>query len=454
MRLWAWADLALRESGGSETAIILESIMKTLEQISNERVDLVKKAQQLNDKATTEKRSMSSEETEQFEKIMKDVDTLGTERDALIATEKRQNWLKQQGEAHGRRTEPVDPGGGGTEKREMRWGEKFTSERCLPFDDQRDTPEYRAATMTYWRSGINGLNGNEARALSAGTSSEGGFLLPVASAGQLIKFVDNEVFIRQNATVFQGNGAKSFGAPSLENDIDDADWTSELGTGNEDNAMVFGKRELTPHPLAKRIKVSNRLLNGPIINVEQLVLQRLAYKHAIAQEKAFLVGSGVNQPLGLFTAHASGISTGRDVSLDNTTTAITADNLMNVKYSLKSQYQAVASWLFHRDAIRNIRKLKDAENRYIWSAGLSGQPDTILDRPFFMSEYVPNTFTTGQYVGLFGDLSKYWIVDNLNVTVQRLVELYAATNQIGFIARLETDGMPSIEEAFTRIKLG
>ena len=82
-----------------------------------------------------------------------------------------------------------------------------------------------------------------------------------------------------------------------------------------------------------------------------------------------------------------------------------------------------------------------------------GEPDTILNRPLNMSEYVPNTFTTGLYVGMFGDLSKYWIADALDLQVQRLIELYAETNQDGFIGRMESDGMPVLAEAFARVKL-
>jgi HK97 family phage major capsid protein len=70
-----------------------------------------------------------------------------------------------------------------------------------------------------------------------------------------------------------------------------------------------------------------------------------------------------------------------------------------------------------------------------------------------MSEYAPNTFTTGLYVGLIGDWSQYWIVDALDLTIQRLVELYAETNQTGFIGRMETDGAPVLAEAFARVKL-
>jgi len=73
--------------------------------------------------------------------------------------------------------------------------------------------------------------------------------------------------------------------------------------------------------------------------------------------------------------------------------------------------------------------------------------------PISMSEYAPSTLTTGLYVGILGDFSNYWIADALDMQVQRLVELYAEANQVGFIGRLETDGMPVLEEAFSRVKL-
>jgi HK97 family phage major capsid protein len=55
---------------------------------------------------------------------------------------------------------------------------------------------------------------------------------------------------------------------------------------------------------------------------------------------------------------------------------------------------------------------------------------------------------------MLGDFSQYWIVDALTMTIQVLLELYAATNQNGYISRFESDGMPVLEEAFARVKLG
>ncbi|MGW2548309.1 phage major capsid protein, partial [Kitasatospora sp. NPDC001574] len=183
----------------------------------------------------------------------------------------------------------------------------------------------------------------------------------------------------------------------------------------------------------------------------------LAQKFAVSAEKGYMTGDGNKKPLGLFTASADGIPTSRDVST-GAATGFTGDGLIDAKYALKSGYHKKAQWLFHHDGIKLIRKLRDDSGgagvgNYIWQAGLSAdRPDTILDLPYLVNEFVPNTFTTGQYVGMLGDFSYYWIADALALEVQRLVELYAETNKIGFIGRLETDGMPVKPEAFIRLK--
>ena len=316
--------------------------------------------------------------------------------------------------------------------------------------------ELRAkAFRGFLRNGRNALPEAEQRALQADSDEAGGFTVPPEMfVNQFIQAVDDLVFIRGLATKHTIAKAESLGAPSLDADPSDADWTAEILTGSEDTTMDFGKRDLTPHPLAKRLKVSRKLLRTSGIDVEALVRERLAYKFGVTQEKAFLTGSGSNQPLGVFTASSLGISTDRDVSNGNTNSAFTFDGLINVKFSLKGSYMTRAQWVFHRDAVKMVAKLKDGEGQYIWRQSVMvGEPDRLLGLPFMMSEYAPNTFTTGLYVGILGDFAQYWIVDALSMEIQRIDELYAETNQVGFIARLETDGMPVLEEAFARVTL-
>ncbi len=320
------------------------------------------------------------------------------------------------------------------------------------------TEEYRAAFAAWVQTGKSGMAAEEVRALSVGSGSQGGFtVMPEQMADGMIKFADDMVVIRSRATKLRVEGAASLGVLSLDADPSDADWTSELATGSEDTAMSFGKRKMVPNPLAKRIKVSNDLLRMSTRDIEGMVRARLDYKFGITQEKAFLLGNGTSQPLGLFVPSADGVPAGRDVSNGNTTTGMTFDGLISAKYSLKDQYRNSAGigWLFHRNAVEQIAKLKDSQNRYLWQPSVQeGQPDRILNIPVLTSEYVPNTFTTGLYVGMLADFSFYWIVDSMGMEMQRLVELYAEQNQTGFICRQFTDGQPVLAEAFTRIKLG
>lgn len=415
---------------------------KKLTDLIFKRNNAVKLGRDILEKAETEKRGLTTEEQANYDKNFDDIESIrkaiqNEERQIAAERESTEQELRNRGGGDDD-DEEIDP-----TKPENRAAHK------------RGSKEYNRAFRTYMLRGAKGLNEAETRALQSDIDSSGGSMVaPIQMVDMLIKFVDDEVFIRAKATKFRVPTAQSLGAPSLDADPADADWTSEILTGSEDSTMAFGKRELHPHPLAKRIKVSNKLLRQ-VPNVDSFVMSRLGYKFAISQEKAYLLGTGVNQPLGLMVASANGITTARDVSTDNTSTAITMDGLINAKYAVKSQYQRIGEWLFHRDAIKMIAKLKDTTNQYLWEPSKKvGDPDMLLGRPLAISEYMPNTFTTGLYVGLFGDFSQYWIADAEDMKIQSLFELYAETNQVGLIGRLESDAMPVLAEAFARVKLG
>ncbi len=406
----------------------------TQRELLERRAGLVSQARAILDGAEEADRGLDAEETAQYDALMSDALDLG----------ERAKRIRQQealtAEMDKSVNEPVkpDPGDDTPEAHAARWLE-----------------EGRKKVGHFLRNWEGGTGTLELRALMSASDIYGGYLVtPMQFVQDMIQAVDDLTFVRQWATIQQVANAESLGAPSLDNDPADPTWTSELLTGSEDSTMSFGRRELTPHPLAQRIKVSRKLLRQ-VPSIEALVRDRLAYKFSVVEENAFLNGDGNGQPLGVFVASDNGISTGRDVSDGNTTTEIRFDNLINVKYTLKSQYWARARWMFHRDGVKIISKLKDGNGQYLWRESVrAGEPDMALGFPVGISEFAPNTFTTGLYVGLLGEWSNYWIADAMSMDIQRLVELYAVTNQVGFIARLEADGMPVLEEAFVRVKLG
>lgn len=398
-----------------------------LRELMAKRARLVAEARALLELAEKEKRDLSGEENAQYDALMKEVDELGEK----IQREERLSGLEADLAGQGFATRP--------EVGENRAAAPQVEERA-------------AAFRSFLRT--NELNVAERRALQADLDTAGGFIKPPQEfVAGLIKAMDNQTFLMRPDNVIQLTTSDSVGQASLDADPADAAWTAEIGTVSEDSTMAFGKRELNPKQLTKLVKVSRKLLRL-VPSVEGLVNDRLAYKFAVTAEATGMTGSGAGQPLGLFTASNDGIPTTRDVSTGNTQTAMTFDGLIEAKYTLKSQYWARASWIMHRDGAKQLRKIKDGEGQYIWHASLqTGQPDTLLDRPLLMSEYAPNTFTAGLYTAIFGDLSFYKWAIALNMEMQRLLELYAATSQVGFVGRMELDGMPVLAEAFVRVKL-
>jgi HK97 family phage major capsid protein len=414
-------------------------------ELLQKRAKLIADARAILDTASKEKRALTQEEQNNYDAAFTAANDLGE----TIQRAEQQTAIERS------LADSYQPGDtGNTERAAYEFRSRSMAgleSRNLGNLTRLAAPEYGAAFNAWTRYNETPA---ERRALQADLDTAGGNLYaPLQFVDRLIQAVDDAVYLRQWATVLSVTDGESLGVPSLDADPADADWTTELATGSEDSTMAFGKRELNPHPLAKRIKVSRKLLRKAP-RADELVMSRLAYKFGITFEKALLTGNGAQQPLGVFTASAQGISTGRDVSTGNTTTAMTMDGLYEAKYALKQNYWPRARWLMHRTGVKAIAKLKDGEGRYLWQESTRvGEPDRLLGIPLFMSEYAPSTFTSQLYVGILGDFSNYWIADSLLMEMIRLNELYAETNQVGMIGRMESDGLPVLEEAFVRVKL-
>lgn len=440
-----------------------------LRELIEKRNTLIQAGRDLYKKAETEKRALTAEERTNDDARLKEVDDLKNE---ITRMERQQELEREQAASAVNARQAPEAGQRADEASDREHRSRLIAHtqrlsrfasvtgdgasRSVTFQnsvlDARASLAFSRHHEAYLRGEI---DMKELRALAADVAVTGGYLvMPLQMSMDLIQAVDDQVFIRQFATKHLVTGADGVGMPSLDADPADADWTAEIATGSEDSSMNFGRRELKPYPLAKRIKISNKLIRASASNVENLVRQRLSYKFGVTEEKAFLTGSGANQPLGVFTASNDGIPTSRDVATGSATN-FTMDGIYDAKYALKGAYwnRPSTAWGFHRDALKLIAKLKDSQNRYLWEPSQQvGQPDRLIGTPLFMSEFFPNTFTTGLYVGMLADWSYYHIADALGMSVQRLGELYAETNQVGFIGRLETDGMPVLAEAFVRIK--
>jgi len=321
----------------------------------------------------------------------------------------------------------------------------------------RGSSEYEQAFAVALRSGERSLAPQQLAALQSDNPEQAGYLLASEQfAAGMLKEVDDLLFIRRYAKIHTVAEAGSLGIRKRTARMNTFGWSSELTVSAEDSSLKYGKKVLTPHHLTGMIRLSRDLVRRTMQGIVTEVQSEMARDAGEKMEDGYLTGHGAQQPLGVFTAHADGISTGRDVATGSAT-SITADGLIDAKYKLKAQYRngllGAVRWLFHRDAVKIISKIKLSDDQYIWQPGLQlGQADTLLGYPIDESERVPNTYTNGLYCGLLCNWNYYEIADALDMEIQVLFEKYADTNQIGYIGRLKTDGMPTLEEAFVRLK--
>lgn len=302
--------------------------------------------------------------------------------------------------------------------------------------------------------GIAAVNTEAFRALSVDGSGGQYLTIPKEVISQLIKDLDDELPFRTRTTSFVLDRAESFRAPKLDPDFGDTTWTSELRTGDEDADMDFSGRDFFPHPLARRLKVSNKLLRLSVLSPEDLVRQRMVYKIGVALENGYMNGNGTNQPLGIFVADAQGVPASRDVT-SGVVGGIKADDIFDVIKELKSGYRRNAIWVMSRETESRIRKLKSGEGDYLWIPGLQfDRPATLGGFQILLSEFAPSTWSTGEYAMCLCDPKFYWTVDSLQSEIKVLDQLYAESNQTGYIVRYEGDGAPVVPEAFVRLQLG
>ena len=438
--------------------------MKSSKELRQELGELVNQSRAILDRADKEKRARTGEEEAEIKALDARMDALETEipmsekqekREAIVAqatTRGIRPEVQPQDEDAVARADAED-----IRKRYPKFG-KHIARRMA--SEPTATRSYRNA-FDRWLcapkgSGVKTLSPEEQRALSVGTAAEGGYTVPGEEfLAELLKTVDDQTVIRGLARTFQVTQAQSLGVPTLSADPADPDWTTELAVGSEDSTMAFGKRELRPWPLAKYIKVSDKLLRASPLGMEGIVRDRLAYKIGIVQSKAFNTGTGINQPLGCYTPSADGIPTTRDADISSSN-AIDAVKLVDARYQLRPGYWPNARWHMHRVFLSKMRQLRSdfaQGGNFLWQPGLTvGAPNTLLDFPYVIDEYAPSTTSGTVYIALLGDFSYYWVVDALGIALSRLDELFALTNQVGFVIRMETDAAPVLGDAFVRCK--
>ena len=300
----------------------------------------------------------------------------------------------------------------------------------------RATDEYKRA---FWNNMRNRNSYEIQNALSIGTDSEGGYLVPDEYEKKLVEALEDEVFFRSLATVIKtSSGDRKIPIVTSKGE---AAWIDEGGQFPESDDS-FGQTSIGAHKLATMIKVSDELLNDSVFNIEQYISKEFGRRIGTKEEEAFFIGDGTGKPIGIFNKTG-----GAETGVTAASTGITFDDVMDLYYSLRAPHRNKATWILNDSTVKAIRKLKDGNGNYIWQPSVrEGEPDRILNRPYRTSIYVPE-LAAGNRVMAFGDYSYYWIADRQGRSFKRLNELFATTGQVGFLASERVDGKLILSEA-------
>ncbi len=268
---------------------------------------------------------------------------------------------------------------------------------------------------------IRGKNGHKEHINKDTDVAAGGYTLTPKGQDKYMAAVKREGLFRSIATDITAYNAR-YNIKTVSGE-DVAVWVPEGGAIPITDGMDdFGDIALDSHKLAVFLKLEEDFVHDATFNIEDYLVSRLAKNFGRAEDKAFINGTGKDEPLGILAAEG-----GADIGV--TTTAITYEDVVKLFFSVKPEYRKNGVWLMNDETAMALRTLKDDGGNYIWNHS----NDTIFGKKVCISEFMPSADTGAKPIA-FGDFSYYWIVGRRPISVRTLVEQFAMLDCIGYLA--------------------
>ncbi len=436
------------------------------QELREERAALVKQAREIADKYDGENNPMPSEEVQQVEERLNRADELKAQIDEFEKAEQQRlalldrcdtelktlSDLQDIGKNLGARGSAASPQVGtrsnGAEDLATAvdaWTRAGSEKTAAGITDH-----HRQAAA---RAGIN-LNANEIainlapidharqaynnrqNGLTTLVGPDGGYSLrPSTLGGSLEHAMIQWGNMLQHATVIRTSTGENLLYPTVNDTGNEGRRLNETAALTDATDPQLNQTEIPSYGYTSDIiKVSHQLLRDSMFNVSEFVGGALGERLGRKLQTDTTTGTGASQPKGVATAAVTGKTTA-------STTAITADEILDLIYSVDGAYRADSKFMLNDQVIKAIRKLKDSDNQYLWQPSVqAGQPDMIFGHPVVVNNKMSSTITASDITILFGDFRKYKIRQVGVVRFKRLTELYAANDQEGFLAITEFGG--------------
>ena len=321
---------------------------------------------------------------------------------------------------------------------------------------------HRKAISAYIRGGdddaLRGLDLEE-KALTTTVAADGGYLVDPQTADAISSVLTSTASIRQIANVVNVD-ATSFDVLIDHTDVGTG-WASETANLTETSTPQIERITIPLHELSALPKASQRLLDDSAFDIEGWLAGRIADKFARAEAAAFVSGDGVDKPRGFLTHGAVDedswawgslgyVVTGDDGAFN---TSAPADAIVDLVYALGAQYRSNASFVMNSKTAGEVRKIKDADGRFLWSDGLAAsEPARLLGYPVLIAEDMPDV-ASDAYALAFGDFAAgYTVAERPDLRILR--DPFSAKPNVLFYATKRIGGDISDFSAIKLLKFG
>ena len=313
-------------------------------------------------------------------------------------------------------------------------------ENAKPAGGFRATDEYKKDMLTAMRTRFRNIS----NVLQEGNDQQGGYLVPVEYDNRLIDVLNEENIMRSLATKITTSGEHKINIAATK---PAAAWIEEGGALTFGDA-TFDQIMMDAYKLHVAIKVTEELLYDAAFNLEGYIIDQFGKALANAEEDAFLNGDGKGKPMGIFDT-----TNGGQYNTTTSTANISADDIINLVYTLKRPYRKSATFITNDKTLASLRKLKDNNGAYLWQPALTaGEPDRLFGYAIHTSQFAPEA-AAGKPAMAFGDFSYYNIGDRGSRSMQELKELFAGNGMVGYVMKERVDGRLILPEAVQILKM-
>lgn len=374
-----------------------------------------------------EKRSLTPEEHERLDRIFEDVDTFDERAKAEAKAARVQELAKTL-------DEPV--------------GRIATAARAAHKESRTDD-EYRAAFGTYLRTGQPQA---ELRTLSSGTNTAGGYIVPETLENRIVEKLYEAGMVRQLATVRSTPDDRKI---AVEGSLGAASWVGE-GSPISQVDVSFDQLTIGAYKAATSIQVNRELMDDSVFDLESYLVDKLTLRISRLTEDAYINGDGNAKPTGLLDSLSPGFTLTTTAQRFEVTNAA---QIYDWLHSLAPQYRPGAVILCHDTFVKQLRKLQDANDRFLWEPNMqAGAPGSIGGVPYYTSEFHPKpggaTGTIAGSVAATYGMFRYFEIYDRGGT-EMLVDPY--TNSLNWRTNIHvvrrTDSIRTLDDAFSTLRM-